>query len=366
MRVLVEPEAFRYGRCGTARYYAAVCHGLAARGVEVDLPLVASGTDFHRGPIRLSAGTAGSHEERLSWWAGRLSRRLFLRRAARGRHDVVLLTSSRYETDFLDLAHGTPFLMVCHDTMRSVPIPGGAVDAWADPLHRLLYLARRAARVVCVSEATRRDLLASAPLDPSRVSVVPTGNLLPLWAASGEPVAGLPERYLLFVGSRQVRKNFVGTVRALAPLLTRIGGPRLVCTGRLDPFEIDLLEALGLGQAVLGLDAPDAALVSLYERALGLVFPSFYEGFGLPVLEAMALGCPVVTSSTSSLPEVAGDAALLVDPADAAALLHAATRLVDEPDLRATLSEAGRRRAALFTFESMMSRFLDELRSAAA
>jgi glycosyltransferase involved in cell wall biosynthesis len=365
VRVLVEPEAFRYGRCGTARYYSAVCRGLAAAGVEVDLPLVASGTDYQRGLFRLDAAR-GPFTERLSWWAGRLSRRLFLRRAARGRHDVVLLTSSRHETDFLERAPATKFLLVCHDTMRSVPIPGGAIDAWADPLHRLLYLARRAARVVCVSEATRRDLLASAPLDPSRVSVVPTGNLLPLWATSGAAVPGLPERYLLFVGSRQVRKNFVGTMRALAPLLERTGGPSLVCTGRLDAFEVDLLESLGLDRAVLGVDASDATLVTLYERALGLVFPSFYEGFGLPVLEAMALGCPVVTSSTSSLPEVAGDAALLVDPCDPAALLLAATRLVDEPDLRARLSEAGRRRAALFTFESMMSRFLDELRLAAA
>jgi len=106
--------------------------------------------------------------------------------------------------------------------------------------------------------------------------------------------------------------------------------------------------------------------VTAYERALGLVFPTFYEGFGLPVVEAMALGCPVITSNVSSLPEVAGDAALLVDPTHHAALLAAATRLVDDPALRTSLSTAGRERAGGFTFDAMMTGLLEQLRAAAA
>jgi glycosyltransferase involved in cell wall biosynthesis len=256
--------------------------------------------------------------------------------------------------------------MVCHDTIRSRPIPGGAIDAWSDPLHRLLYLVRRAARVVCVSETTRRDLLASGPVPEDRVTVVRTANLLPLFAESGAGIAELPDRYLLFVGSRQVRKNFDGTVRALAPLLQRPGGPALVATGRLNVWEQDFVEAVGLGDRVVGLNVDDAELVTLYRRAIALVYPSFYEGFGLPVLEAMALGCPVVTSTASALAEIAGDAALLVDPTDPVGLLRSTERLVAEPELRTRLVEAGRERACRFSFSAMMQGMLAELRAAAA
>jgi glycosyltransferase involved in cell wall biosynthesis len=245
-------------------------------------------------------------------------------------------------------------------------IPSGALDSSPDALHRQLYFARRAARVVCVSEATRRDLLSSVEIPEDRAVVVPTGNLLPLFATRGAPVPGLPRAFFVFVGSRQARKNFDGTVRALVPLLKRPDGPCLVATGRLDLWERDLVADLGVADRVLGIDVDDAQLVTLYEHALGLLYPSFYEGFGLPVLEAMSLGCPVVTSNVSSLPEVAGDATLLVDPADYAALHGAAERLVDEPGLRASLAEAGRARAAQFSFDGMMRGLLEQLHAAAA
>jgi len=279
---------------------------------------------------------------------------------------VTLLISWNYDMEVVKHRHRAPYVMVLHDTMRNLTIPAGAIDASPDALHRQLYFAKRAARVVCVSEATRRDLLASVSIPDERAVVVRTGNLLPLFASTGSPVPGLPSSYFVFVGARHARKNFDGTVRALAPLLKRPDGPTLVATGHLEVWERDFIADLGLSDRVLGIDVDDAQLVTLYERAIGLLFPSFYEGFGLPVLEAMALGCPVVTSNVSSLPEVAGEAALLVDPANYAALLRAAERLVDEPDLRTELAAAGRARAAGFSFDAMISGLLDQLRAAAA
>jgi len=366
MRVLVDPEAFRHGRCGMTRYYAAVCEGLRASGIEVDLPVVLSDSEFvpdQFDPIRILPRALGS---KLVRYGERLSRRLFHSRLKAGNYDVILPTSAHHDTTFLEHSGGKPFIIICHDTIRSVPIPGGSIDAWVEPLHKLLYLARRAACVVCVSEATRRDLLHSKSVDPEKVAVVRTANLLPLRAPSGCPVAGLPEKYLFFVGSRQVRKNFDGALRALAPLLRRGDDIRLVCTGRFSIWENDLLDALGLTDQVRGLDLTDAELVTTYERAIALVYPTYYEGFGLPVLEAMAAGCPVLTSNTSSLPEVAGDAALLVDPADHVALLREATRLVDDAALRARLSGAGRSRAESFTLDAMMNGLIEQLHLAAS
>lgn len=369
MRVLIEPEAFRYGRCGTARYFAAVCRGLRDAGLDVDIPLIASGTAYQPARVQFDSerqwpGRWQPMRERLVWWCGKLSRQLFHQKLSSGRYDLVLLSSSQYQTDFLDYAGETPFLMVCHDTMRSMVIPGGAIDAWSDPLYRLLYLVRRAARVICVSEATRRDLLQCLPHPLENLAVVPTGNLLPLWANRGSSVPGLPESYLLFVGSRQVRKNFHGMMRVMASLHHSIPNIKLVCTGFLNPCERDFLESLGIAGLVTGLDVSDTQLVTLYEQALGLVFPSFYEGFGLPVLEAMHCGCAVVASKTSAISEIAGDAAILVEPGDQAALSHACERLVNDSELRATLAKAGRRRAGQFSFPNMMKEFLEQVETA--
>jgi len=371
VRVLVDPEGFLYERTGGARYCVAVCRGLRAAGVQVDVPLIASGTSFEPGRFRLDRYRAWPRRlqwlrRELRWRSVLLSRRLFHHRLAHGNHDVTFLISWNYDTEIVAYRHRAPYVMVCHDTMRSLTIPAGALDSSPDALHRQLYFARRAARVVCVSEATRRDLLSSVSIPEERAVVVPTANLLPLFATTGAPVPGLPPAYFAFIGARQARKNFDGTVRALVPLLTRPGGPSLVATGRLDLWERDLVNDLGVADRVLGIDVDDAQLVTLYEQAIGLLYPSFYEGFGLPVLEAMSLGCPVVTSSVSSLPEVAGDAALLVNPADYAALLQAAERLVNEPELRVSLAGAGRARAAQFSLDRMMRGLLEQLHAAAA
>lgn len=366
MRVLVDPEAFRHGRCGVTRYFAAVCQGLRSAGIDVDLPLVATASEYQ--PVRRWLGRIGPAPlgDRILRAAARASRWRYHSRLASGRYDVILPTSSHYTDDFLQHAGGRPFLLVCYDTIRSRPVPGGAIDAWSDPLHRLLYLARRAARVVCISEATRRDLMSAIPLPPEKVSVVHCANLLPLWAPMGTAVSELPEKYLFFVGSRQVRKNFDGAIHALAPLLRNSeDGLTLVCTGRLNLWERDLVEALGLTGRVTGLDLTDSQLVTAYDHAIALVYPSFYEGFGLPILEAMSAGCPVIASNTSSIPEVAGDAALLVDPADGAALLSAATRVVNDQALRSRLAIAGRARAVRFSFDAMIGGLIEQLHAAA-
>jgi glycosyltransferase involved in cell wall biosynthesis len=369
MKVLVDPAAFRFGRCGVSRYWAAVCTGLRQAGISVDLPLVASGSDYMRGmlpldPMHAFPGSLDRLRGQLLRVSGELSRRLFLRKLATGHYDVVLPTAVRPDTAVIEAASRVPVALVCHDTMRSMIVPGGAADAWSDPLHRLLALARRSARILCVSERTRRDLETCIPAVEGRTRVVRTGNLLPLWAEDGARVPNLPEGFLLFVGGRQVRKNFVGLVHALAPLLRQAGSPALVCTGDFSRWEKDFLDAHGVASRVVGMDATDRQLVTLYQKAIALLFPSVYEGFGMPVLEAMALGCPVITSANASLPEVAGDAALYVDTSRPEDMRAAVERVLRQPELRATIAQAGRAHAAGFTFEGMMKGIVQVLMEA--
>jgi glycosyltransferase involved in cell wall biosynthesis len=217
---------------------------------------------------------------------------------------------------------------------------------------------RRCARVIAVSEATKRDIVELLGTDAGRIDVVPQGlGARPAPAVAGE--AAVRERLelgeravLLTLSAQRAHKNLEGLFAALAMLDER---PLLVLAG----YRTDHEHALRARARELGIEAdvrfagwvePDV-LEGLWALTRAFVFPSLYEGFGLPVLEAMARGVAVACSNASSLPEVAGGAALLFDPHDAAAIAAALRRLLaGGPEIDA-LREAGRARAAQFSWE---------------
>ena len=220
----------------------------------------------------------------------------------------------------------------------------------------------RASLVIADSGATKDDLVALLGADPACVRVVPLG-VEPRFAAAGEAEAaaatralGLTEPYLLYVGRLEPRKNLPVLVDAYARARRRHGvTASLVLAGSPSWLDEDLparASAAGVGDHVRLIGhVPDGLLPGLLHGAVGVAYPSRYEGFGLPVLEAMAAGTAVVTSSVSSLPEVAGDATLLVDPDDVDGLAEALGRLEGDGALRTQLAAAGRVRAAGFTWE---------------
>jgi glycosyltransferase involved in cell wall biosynthesis len=230
---------------------------------------------------------------------------------------------------------------------------------------------RRARVVVTHTEYVRDTILARYRLAPERVVVAPPGTD-PFFAAPPRPedheraIARFgPDPFFLYVGALAPHKNPEGVIRALARV--RADGaspaPRLLLVGRpvgdywtrvLAP----LADRLGLRDAGAGY-VDDAMLRALYHRAAALALPSFGEGFGLPVLEAMLCGAPVITAATSSLPEVGGDAVLYVDPRAPDALAAAMTRVWREPDLRAELACRGRARAGTFTWERCVRRVVE-------
>jgi glycosyltransferase involved in cell wall biosynthesis len=168
---------------------------------------------------------------------------------------------------------------------------------------------------------------------------------------------GLPHgsRYVLHVGTLQPRKNLGRLVQAFAGVLETVPDVHLVLVGKRGWGDEDLgrlARTLGVAERVLTPGyLPREMLPAVYSGAAAVLIPSLYEGFGLPALEAMACGTPVACSSTSSLPEVVGDAGLLFDPLDTDAIGRAMLRLLEDDSLRARMSHEGRARAALFTWE---------------
>jgi glycosyltransferase involved in cell wall biosynthesis len=230
-----------------------------------------------------------------------------------------------------------------------------------------LRLLRRADRLVTPSAATARDCVRLAGVDPQRVTVVPHG-VDPLYApAHGDEVAALrahlglggDEPYLLSVGVFDPRKRLSLLLDAAARLCRRFPALRLVLAGDQGDYAGPVREAVdraGLAARTVhaGFVAQES-MPALYSGAACLLFTSSWEGFGLPVLEAMACGCPVAACANSAIPEVAGDAALLLaeatEPEMAAALEHAVATLLDDPVERARRGELGRLHAEPFTWE---------------
>ncbi len=223
---------------------------------------------------------------------------------------------------------------------------------------------RRAAAVLTVSEFSKRDIARRYGVSPDKITVAPdAADPMFQLIQDVERLAmvrgryGTGERFILYVGNLEPHKNLKTLIAAYIRLrqadATR---HKLVLVGRAFAHDNDILAtAQASGYAddlVLTGYVPNEDLVALYNAADLFVFPSIFEGFGIPPLEAMACGTPVVTSNTSSLPEVVGDAALTVDPLDVEALAGAIARGVDDVDLRAELTARGLRRVRLFSWEN--------------
>ncbi|MGE3269554.1 MAG: glycosyltransferase family 4 protein [Chloroflexota bacterium] len=223
---------------------------------------------------------------------------------------------------------------------------------------------RRADRVITISESARQDVIDLCGVPPERVTPILLAADEQFQPATDDAVAAfrerqaLPERFVLYLGTLEPRKNVETLVRAYASLRQQGSDDHILVLGGPRGWQYDsifaLVEALGLTEYVRFpgfIPADEQAL--WYSSATVFAFPSRYEGFGLPLLEAMACGTPVVSSSASSLPEVVGDAGLLVDPSDVEGLTSALRLLMEDESRRSELAAAGLARARTFSWRNM-------------
>ena len=350
MRIAFDHQIFgwqEYG--GISRYFCELARALACdlgEEVEVVAPWY---INRYLPEIAADVAVAGRRVPRLPL-GGRFYRRINDVLAAaplrRFRPDIV------HETYYAAARHAPKSAKIVLTVLDMVHERHPEGFARLDPLYREKALAvARADHVLCISECTRRDLLELLDVDPAKTSVVHLGfTRLP---APDPAPAGSGRPFLLFVGKRVPYKNFSGLLAAYAASPALRQDFDLLCFGGapLDAAERRTIQQLGLRQdAVRHTAGSDAMLAACYRAAHALVYPSLYEGFGIPPLEAMSMDCPVACSNASSLPEVVGDAAALFDPQDTDAVRGAIERVASDDDWRRELVARGRRRLALFSW----------------
>ncbi len=264
-----------------------------------------------------------------------------------------------------------PTVVTLHDL---IPLRHPETEKLAARLYWRLQIpiaARRSSFVITDSEHARQEIMADFQVAPERIRAIMLGfdpRMLdrpdPAATAAVRGKYGLPERYLLYVGTIQPRKNIDTLIEAFARLReARSDLPGLVIVGR-KGWLYDRLFAriseLGLADEIIFTGfVPDEDLPHIYAGAVLFAYLSFFEGFGLPPLEAMACGLPVVTSDTTSLPEVVGDAGIAVPPADVDGVVAAMARILDDETFARTLGERGRERAKLFSWEAAARQTLE-------
>lgn len=346
MRVGYDHQIFclqRYG--GISRYFTELIPRLGCeQGIET---WVWRGFAINRYPLRSSPNGIVEGVDRPAIPA---TNALFLKvskwafeRRARGRAPTI------YHPTYYFASSGLPqatLVITVYDMIHEL-FPQ-AHRSYREIGRRKRLLVHRADAVICISEHTKRDLMRLYGIADDKISVIPLANSL-----TSAPGARLLDRpYLLYVGPRSGYKNFGALLGALSQHPKGWGDHVLCCFGggpftRIEQVEI---QRAGLRGRVHHITGDDARLASLYAHATALIYPSQYEGFGLPPLEAMHYGCPVVLSRGASLPEVAGDAALYFDPENQDELSVQLERVMGDACLRRTLSEAGKGREHRFSW----------------
>ena len=256
-----------------------------------------------------------------------------------------------YDPYFLDFLNRKPFILTILDMIHEIfPEIFPLKDKTSE---RKKLLAQKATKIIAISENTKRDIIKILGIDEGKIEVIYLGNSLKINKDVKTINIKIPEKYILFVGSRRGYKNFKLFIDAVSPLINEDNELNIVCVGGGDfsMIEIEKFRSLKIRGKLFYYSGSDSILACLYQKAIAFVFPSLYEGFGIPVLESFTCGCPVIVSNTSSLPEVAGEAAIYFDPTDKLSILNSIQKVIYNDKLRKQLINKGIERVKEFTWE---------------
>lgn len=348
MRIILDPQIFNqqtYG--GISRYYAEVFSVLSEKkDIEIVLPLYKSDN------VYISKTQLLIKNKLLNWFYDSLTALKISTRSLRKKKSDRLLNKifeenafdlfvpTYYNPYFLDKIKGKPFVLTVYDMIHEL-MPQYFEN---DPYNVVEFkskLIEKATKIIAVSHNTKKDIIRFFPqIDPSKIVVIYHGSSIKI---EPEVKVNLPSSYILYVGSRANYKNFKFLVTAIAPLLKANPKLNLLAAGggKWDDDEINWIKSLGLEKQIIQKNFKEKELGYFYQNAELFVFPSLYEGFGIPVLEAMACGCPIVLTKHGSFPEVAGEAGVYFDSNSAIDLQNKIQMLLDNEEIKADFVKKG-------------------------
>jgi len=265
--------------------------------------------------------------------------------------DYDIFHPTYFNPYFLNHLQDKPFVLAVYDSIHeNYPEIINAIDKTLE--HKKLLLSK-ANLIIAISESTKNDLIKLYNIPPEKIEVTYLAASINKIQASSNQKKNLPEKYILFVGNRDFYKNFNNFILAVEPLLKEHKDLYLICAGGslFTNEEKKLFNSKELENKILHKGADDVTLATLYTNALAFIFPTLYEGFGIPALEAMNCDCPVVMSNTSSLPEVGGDAAIYFDPNNIDDMREKIESVITNKDLRNDQMLKAKTQRQKFSFE---------------
>lgn len=342
MKILYDHQIFqvqKYG--GISRYYYELIRELNKMGeVNISTSLMFSNNKYISDKILVKHFKYSSNK----YFRGKMrsimlfNRLISIKKIKTGDFDIFHPTY--YDPYFLNYIGNKPFVLtvydMIHEKLKELFSPNEQITKYKK------ILLEKASKIIAISKNTKRDIIELFDVDESKIEVIYLGNSMEINNESKLNII-IPKKYILFVGSRVGYKNFDRFINSVSKLLYEDNNLSIICAGGgiFNDKEILKFEKIGIINRVFQVNLNDNKLVQFYKKALLFVFPSLYEGFGIPILEAFACECPLVCSNTGSLPEIADDGAEYFDPHSEESIYRAIKKVSDNKEFKDRLVTNG-------------------------
>lgn len=263
---------------------------------------------------------------------------------------AYLLHATYYEPYFLDWIGSNPYVITVHDMIYEKLPEFFSKEQRETIFEQKKKVVTQADRIIAISQNTKQDIIDLLHIAPEKIDVIYHGTNMR--EPAHNKAAALPKSYILYVGTRYPYKNFDRFAKAFSLLASKDKDLYAICTG--SPFykeEEKLFESLNIQGKIIHIQASDTMLYALYNQAKAFVFPSLYEGFGIPILEAYACYCPAIISDASCFPEIASDAAAYFNPYSETDIADAIANIIYNDTLRTELIHKGQEQLKLYSWE---------------
>lgn len=370
MKIVLDPQIFNsqeYG--GISRYYTEIFSILSKKtNIHISVPIyITKNVYFNQSSLISVKQKMNARIIKLLSFLG-ISTRTRVRKAsfaelikAVSPEKFDLFIPTYYDPYFLEYINSKPFVLTVYDMIHEL-FPQYFLDDVQNISENKYLLMEKATKIIAVSENTKRDIIRLCPkIDSSKIEVIYHGCSINV---NSNIKVDLPSKYILFVGVRENYKNFFFLANSIKEILHADSDLYLVCAGGgcFSEEENKFIEDLGLSRRIVQRNFEEEELCSYYKNAICFVFPSMYEGFGIPVLESMASGCPIVLTNSSSFPEVAGEAGIYFENNNQEDLRLKIVKVMTDNVFRTEQIQKGLSQVQKFTWDDAANKCLELFR----